>query len=51
VDEGERRLGSLVVKLSQDGVKIKRVTLGQTDLEDVFLEFAKGNDSDRGFHI
>jgi len=44
VDEGERRLGPLVAQLSQGGVQIKKVTLGQTDLEDVFIEFAKGND-------
>ncbi len=44
VDEGEKRLGPLVAQLSQGGVQIKKVTLGQTDLEDVFLEFAKGND-------
>jgi len=41
VDEGERRLGSLVAVLSQGGADIKKVTLGQTDLEDVFIEFAK----------
>jgi len=46
VDEGEKRLGPLVVKLSQDGTKIKRVTLGQTDLEDVFIEFAKRTNED-----
>lgn len=40
VDDGERRLGSLVALLSQSGVQIKKVTLGQTDLEDVFIEFA-----------
>ena len=50
VDEGERRLGPLVAMLAQGGADIRRVTLGQTDLEDVFIEFAKtGNDkySDR----
>ena len=41
VDEGERRLGSLIALLSQGGAQIKKVTLGQTDLEDVFIEFAK----------
>ena len=40
VDDGERRLGSLIGLLSQNGVQIKKVTLGQTDLEDVFIEFA-----------
>jgi ABC-2 type transport system ATP-binding protein len=47
VDEGEKRLGPLVARLSQGGAEIRRVTLGQTDLEDVFIEFAKsGNDKD-----
>ena len=41
VDDGERRLGNLIALLSQGGVQIKRVSLGQTDLEDVFIEFAK----------
>ncbi|HMK52622.1 MAG TPA: ABC transporter ATP-binding protein [Thermodesulfobacteriota bacterium] len=40
VDDGEKRLASLIALLSQSGVQIKRVTLGQTDLEDVFIEFA-----------
>jgi ABC-2 type transport system ATP-binding protein len=40
VDDGEKRLGSLVALLSQGGVQIKKITLGQTDLEDVFIEFA-----------
>ncbi|MGD0919932.1 MAG: ABC transporter ATP-binding protein [Thermodesulfobacteriota bacterium] len=44
VDEGERRLGPLVAMLSQGGADIKRVTLGQTDLEDVFIEFAKSEE-------
>jgi hypothetical protein len=48
VDEGEKRLGPLVAILSQSGAQIKKVTLGQTDLEDVFIEFAKGTDSDMG---
>lgn len=51
VDEGEKRLGPLVAQLSQDGVQIKKVTLGQTDLEDVFIEFTKSNDSDMGLCI
>ena len=41
VDDGERRLGNLIALLSQGGVQIKKVSLGQTDLEDVFIEFAK----------
>jgi ABC-2 type transport system ATP-binding protein len=46
VDDGEKRLGNLIALLSQSGAQIKRVTLGQTELEDVFIEFAKGTDSD-----
>jgi len=45
VDEGERRLGSLIALLSQGGAQIKKVTLGQTDLEDVFIEFAKSEEN------
>jgi ABC-2 type transport system ATP-binding protein len=41
VDDGERRLGNLIALLTQGGVQIKKVSLGQTDLEDVFIEFAK----------
>ena len=44
VDDGERRLGNLIALLSQGGVQIKKVTLGQTDLEDVFIEFAKSGE-------
>jgi len=44
VDEGEKRLGPLVAMLSQGGVQIKKVSLGQTDLEDVFIEFASGKE-------
>ena len=51
VDEGEKRLGPLVAKLSQSGAQIKKVTLGQTDLEDVFIEFAKEIDSDMGLRL
>jgi ABC-2 type transport system ATP-binding protein len=40
VDDGERRVASLITLLFQSGVQIKKVTLGQTDLEDVFIEFA-----------
>jgi ABC-2 type transport system ATP-binding protein len=45
VDEGEKRLGPLVAMLAQSGIQIKKVTLGQTDLEDVFIEFAKREES------
>jgi len=41
VDDGERRLGSLIALISKGDVQIKKVTLGQTGLEDVFVEFAK----------
>jgi ABC-2 type transport system ATP-binding protein len=41
VDEGEKRLGALIPMISREGVEIQRVTLRQTDLEDVFVEFAK----------
>ena len=43
VDDGERRLGPLIAMLSKDGAHMKRVSLGQTDLEDVFVEFAKSS--------
>jgi len=45
VDDGERRLGKIIALLSQGGVQIKKTTLGQTDLEDVFIEFAKGEEN------
>jgi ABC-2 type transport system ATP-binding protein len=45
VDDGERRLGNLIALLSQGGVQIKKVSLGQTDLEDVFIEFAKDEEN------
>jgi hypothetical protein len=32
--------------LSQGDIQIKKVTLGQTDLEDVFVEFAKSEPFD-----
>jgi ABC-2 type transport system ATP-binding protein len=48
VDDGEKRLGNLIALLSQSGAQIKKVSLGQTELEDVFIEFAKGTDSDMG---
>ncbi len=41
VDEGEKRLGAVVAVISQSGVRIDRVTMRQTDLEDVFVEFAR----------
>jgi ABC-2 type transport system ATP-binding protein len=46
VDDGERRLGALVALLIQGGIQIKKITLGQTDLEDVFVEFAKSEPLD-----
>jgi ABC-2 type transport system ATP-binding protein len=51
VDDGEKRLGPLIALFTQGGAKIKRVTLGQTDLEDVFIEFAKETDSDMGLRL
>jgi ABC-2 type transport system ATP-binding protein len=45
VDDGERRIGNLIALLFQGGVEIKKVSLGQTDLEDVFIEFAKGEEN------
>jgi ABC-2 type transport system ATP-binding protein len=46
VDEGEKRLGTVVAVISQSGARIDRVTMRQTDLEDVFVEFAKEIGSD-----
>jgi ABC-2 type transport system ATP-binding protein len=46
VDEGEKRLGALVATLCQSGAHIERVTLKQTDLEDVFVEFAKETETE-----
>jgi ABC-2 type transport system ATP-binding protein len=51
VDDGESRLGPLVAALAQGGVQIKKVTTEQTDLEKVFIEFAKDTDSDLGFCV
>jgi len=51
VDDGERRLGPLVAVLSQGGADIRKVTVRQTDLEDVFIEFAKDVDSDLGLRL
>jgi ABC-2 type transport system ATP-binding protein len=46
VDDGERRLGPIIAMLSKDGVQVKRVSLGHTDLEDVFIEFASHSESE-----
>ena len=46
VDEGEKRLGALIAMISQEGADIQKVTLRQTDLEDVFVEFAKQSEVD-----
>jgi len=51
VDEGERRLGPLVAMIARSGAQIKKVSLGQIDLEDVFVEFAKGTDADMGLRV
>lgn len=51
VDEGERRLGTLVAMIAQNGAQIMKVTLKQVNLEDVFVEFAKGADPDMGFSV
>jgi len=51
VDEGEKRLGPLISLFTQSGVQVTRVSLGQTDLEDVFIEFAKQTDSDMGLCV
>ena len=51
MDDGEKRLGSLVAVLSQGGAEIRKVTLRQTDLEDVFIELAKEIDSDLGLRV
>lgn len=48
VDDSERRVGPLVVMISERGAQVKKVTLGHTDLEDVFIEFSKNTDSDMG---
>ena len=47
VDDAESRVGPLIALLAQGGATFKKVILGQTDLEDVFIEFAKeGNDKE-----
>jgi len=50
VDEGEKRLGPLLAMISQGGAQVRKVSLGQTDLEDVFIEFAKG-EKDKDFDM
>jgi ABC-2 type transport system ATP-binding protein len=50
-DDGERRLGNIIALLTRSGAQIKKVTLRQTDLEDVFVEFAKSTDSDMGLCV
>jgi len=51
LDDGERRLGPLVSTLTQNGTHIKRLSLRQVDLEDVFIEFSKESDSDPGLRL
>ena len=51
VDDGESGWVPVVATMAQGGVQIKRVTTEQTDLEDVFIEFAKTTDSDVGLCI
>jgi ABC-2 type transport system ATP-binding protein len=48
VDDGEKRAGPLAAVLSNGGARIKKMTVKQTDLEDVFVEFAKGSGTDSG---
>jgi len=51
VDDIERRLGTLMTLLSQGGASIEKISFGQMDLEDVFIEFAKETDSDMGLCV
>jgi len=51
VDDAGKRAGPLAAVLSNGGIRIKRLTLEQTNLEDVFVEFSKEVDSDRGLCI
>ncbi|MBM4339388.1 MAG: ABC transporter ATP-binding protein [Deltaproteobacteria bacterium] len=51
VDDAERRAGPLAAILSNGGARIKNLTLEQTDLEDVFVEFSKSAGSDRGLCV
>jgi hypothetical protein len=44
-------LGNIIALLARGGAQIEKVTLGQTDLEDVFVEFAKSTDSDMGLCV
>lgn len=47
VDDAERRAGPLAALFSSGGARIKKMTLEQTDLEDVFIEFTKKGDPDQ----
>lgn len=49
VDDAEKRIASIIAKISKTVTYIKNIKIGQTDLEDVFIEFAKGLDSNMGF--
>lgn len=51
VDDAERRAGALIALLSNGGARINKMTLEQTDLEDVFVEFSKDAGSDRGLCV
>jgi len=51
VDNAEKRAGPLVAMLSNRGASIKSLTLEQTDLEDVFVEFSKDAGSDRSLCV
>lgn len=51
VDDGERRAGPLVAMLSKGGARINKITIEQTDLEDVFVAFSKETDSDQGLCV
>jgi ABC-2 type transport system ATP-binding protein len=44
VDDGEKRLGTLAAIIAQGGAQIKKISFKQTDLEDVFVEFAKSEE-------
>lgn len=46
VDDAERRAGPLLAMLSNGGARVKKITLEQTDLEDVFVEFSKNIDEE-----
>jgi ABC-type multidrug transport system ATPase subunit len=51
VDDAEGRLGPLLATLSRSGVQVRRVSMEQTDLERVFIEFAKDTDPDLGLRL